>query len=136
MFVVVHDIDIGPPAYIPPKTTAVLARAMASLNAQALLGDPESPFFFDKVCNCSIKDKVENAALYRAAADLTTNENDVDAETVEGFATSAQTELAKNGDDNVSVNSEENDEDEDEDEDEDGEASAKAWWREHSMDLD
>ena len=130
MFVVVHGVDIGPPAYIPPKTTAVLARAMASLSAKALLEDPDSPFHFDKLCTCSSTDKVENAAAYRAAADLATDENDLNTETVEGFATSAQSELARmsGGADSIEESGDEDDTDD--------ESPVNDQWREDSMDLD
>lgn len=138
MFVVVHDIDIGTPAYIPPKTTSVLARATASLGAKALLEDPKSPFFFEKVCSCSSKDKVENAARYKAAGDLVADENDLNTETVEGFATSAQSELARMGDDkgdDKESGGSEGSGDEEEDE-EDEKILTKELWREDSMDLD
>lgn len=139
---VVHDIDIGPPAYIKPKTSVVLARAMASLGAKALLEDPMSEFHFDKVCNCSRKEKAENAQRYSAAADLVTDENDLDTETVEGFAITAQIHLARDGrsplgNDSESSEDEGEGEGEDADEDKDADIETVRDWllREDSMEL-
>ncbi|KAG8834314.1 Dicer-like protein 1 [Serendipita sp. 399] len=89
-FVVVHGVDVGSPTIIRPKASPVLGRATASVNARKLLEDPNSEFFFDKLCTCTLKQKKENPELYRAAIDLTSEEADLNLETVEGFATASQ----------------------------------------------
>ncbi|KAG8783913.1 Dicer-like protein 1 [Serendipita sp. 397] len=88
--VVVHGVDVGSPTIIKPKTTPALGRAMASSNARQLLEDPTSEFFFDKLCTCTIEEKERNPELYQAAIDLTSDEADINLETVEGFATASQ----------------------------------------------
>jgi hypothetical protein len=137
MFVVVHDIDIGPPAYIKPKTGPVLARAMASLSAKSLLEDPMSQFHFDKVCSCSRNEKAEKAKLYSAAADLVTEENDLNPETVEGFAITAQNQLMQMGSDGHSSSGvDDSESSENEEEDESVEALRDRLLREDSMELE
>jgi hypothetical protein len=136
MFVVVHDIDIGPPVYIKPKTSAVLARAMASLSAKSLLEDPMSQFHFDKVCTCSRNEKAEKTKLYSAAADLVADENDLNTETVEGFAITAQSQLVQMGSDGHSGGEvDDSESSENEDEDENVEALRDSLLREDSMEL-
>jgi len=95
VYVVVHDVNIGPPSKIEPKKSAVLARASAAIQARQLLDDPHSEFAFDKLCTCTKKEKVENTKRYREAVDLVTDETDLDPETAEGFAIKAQSKLAK-----------------------------------------
>jgi len=70
-----------------------------------------SQFYFDKVCSCSRKEKAEKVKLYAVAADLATDENDLNVETAEGFATSAQNECIRLGDDASSGTGEEDAED-------------------------
>jgi hypothetical protein len=118
LYVVVHDVNIGPPSKIEPKKSAVLARASASIQAQELLSDPHSEFAFDKLCTCTKKEKVENTKLYREAADLISDETDVDPETAEGFAIDAQSRLAKMGENVVDAEVEEDDDASDDEEEE------------------
>jgi hypothetical protein len=116
VYVVVHDIDIGSPSKIEPKKSAVLARASAAIQARQLLGDPQSEFAFDKLCTCTKKDKVENVKLYRDAADLISDETDLDPETAEGFAIDGQSKLAKMEESLVDVEVDEDDVSDEEDE--------------------
>jgi hypothetical protein len=98
LFVTVHDVDVGPPIIIPPKSSVVLARAKASIQAQQLLDDPMSEFSFKKLCTCSQKERADHAVLYQAAGDLILDDTDLDPETNEGFATGAQLQLLQQGD--------------------------------------
>lgn len=91
----VHDTDVGGPSIIMPKTSAALARASASIRAQAILEDPASEFFFDKICSCTKKEKAENPKVYQAAIDLISDPTDLDPETAEGFAINAQSQLMR-----------------------------------------
>lgn len=95
VFVTIHGIDVGPPGSIQPKTSPVLARAEASVSARKLLEDPMSEFFFEKLCTCSAEEKKQGAEVYQAAVDVVTDEGDLNPETVEGFAISAQDQLLR-----------------------------------------
>ncbi|PVG02206.1 hypothetical protein CPB86DRAFT_614430 [Serendipita vermifera] len=116
LFVTVHDVDVGPATIIPAKSSVVLARAKASIQAQQLLEDPMSEFSFEKLCTCSQKEKADHASLYRAAGDLVLDDTDLNPETNEGFATDAQLLLLRQGDSEVPQFGENGDVDSDSDE--------------------
>jgi hypothetical protein len=112
MFVVVHGIDVGPPAYIQPKTSPVLARATTSESARILLDDPNSEFYFEKLCTCSAEEKAEGVAKNRAATDLVYDEAELDIDTVKGFALGAQEILLRMGDGTLTTLEDDDEEDE------------------------
>ena len=83
-----HGIDIEPPVPIAYKTSVVGTRAEAAHNAHLLLQDESGPYALSKLCTC----KVEEMKKLEEAADGIVDENALDPETVEGFATAARLE--------------------------------------------
>lgn len=83
-----HGIDIEPPVPIAYKTSIVGTRAEAAHRAHLLLQDELGPYALSKICTC----KMEETKKYEEAADRIVDEDALDPETVEGFATAAQLE--------------------------------------------
>ena len=88
IYVVVHGIDIYPPVPIGYKISIVGVRAEAAHKAQLLLQDESGPYALSKLCTC----KVEETKQFEEAADGIVDEDALNLETVEGFATAAQLE--------------------------------------------
>ncbi len=83
-----HGIDIEPPVPIAYKTSIVGTRAEAAHKAHLLLQDELGPYAMNKMCTC----KIEETKKFEEAADGIVDEDALDPETVEGFATAAQLE--------------------------------------------
>jgi hypothetical protein len=84
----VHGIDIEPPVPIAYKTSIVGTRAEAAHKAHLLLQEESGPYALSKLCTC----KVEETKKLEEDADRIVDEDALNPETVEGFATAARLE--------------------------------------------